>query len=179
MKHFRQWQGLSFPLALCFCLLTEFRSQDTEIEGVPHLHFNAQIFTARKWEYNAWKQSCAEGKVQIPLKSVSALFLSPKCCLWVWFGFGFFLLKMDIAKGKLLAIFLCKKQSCKQFYGTENFASIFFTLSIQTQYLQIWFQILLHFPVLSCMTWIWSSVLSQKDILEKTILQSLQYSPDF
>lgn len=65
-------------------------------------------------------------------------------------------------------MFLCKKQSCKQFYGTENFVSTF-TLSIQTQYLQIWFQILLHFPVLSCMTWIWSSVLSQKDTLEKTV----------
>lgn len=35
--------------------------------------------------------------------------------------FFFFFFKIEIAKGKLLAIFLCKKQCCKQFYGTENF----------------------------------------------------------
>lgn len=35
--------------------------------------------------------------------------------------FCWLVLKKEIAEGKLLSIFLCKKQFCKQFYRTENF----------------------------------------------------------
>lgn len=96
--------------------------------------------------------------------------------LFVCFIFLVFF-KLEIAEGKLLTIFLCnkKKQFCKQFYRTGNFKYASTSLPI-TQYLLIWFQISLYFPVRHESA---APYLSQKDTLEKNVLQSLQHSPDF
>lgn len=64
----------------------------------------------------------------------------------------FVCLKTEIAESKLLAIFLCKKQSCKQFYGTENFkyVSTFFPCQYKHSTYKSGFKylcIFLSFPV--------------------------------